>query len=71
MNATETNLLLQNVAKLWDQCPNMRFGQLMATLGLMSDDKFGHSLWDVEDEEIQSVIEQFSEDLAERGHGGE
>jgi hypothetical protein len=47
----------------------MRLGQLVATLGLLAEDASGHSLWDLEDEEFLEVIEQFSEELCQRGHG--
>lgn len=68
MNAAETNVLLQHLANLWEQCPDMRLGQLMATLGLLAEDAGGHSLWDIEDDELLTAIEQFSEELAQRGH---
>jgi hypothetical protein len=44
----------------------MRFGQLMATLGLLAEDTTGHSLWEVEDTELLSVIDRFREDLLRR-----
>ena len=69
MDATQSNALIQNLSKLRDQCPNMRFGQLMATLGLISEDENGHSLWEIEDDELLAVMEQFGSDLAQRGHG--
>jgi len=68
MNAVETNSMLQNLAKLWAMCPEMRLGQLMATLGLLAEDATDHSLWDIEDEELLAVMERFREDLVRRGH---
>lgn len=69
MNAVETNAMLQNFAKLWATCPEMRLGQLMATLGLLAEDATDHSLWDIEDGELLAVMERFREDLVRRGHG--
>jgi hypothetical protein len=67
MTPAEANAMLQSLAKLWELCPEMRFGQLMATLGLLAEDATDHSLWDVEDEELLAVMEQFREKLARRG----
>jgi hypothetical protein len=66
MNAVEINSMLQSLAKLWAVCPEMRLGQLMATLGLLAEDTTEHSLWEVEDEELLAVMERFREELAQR-----
>jgi hypothetical protein len=48
-------------------CPEMRFGQLLATVGLLAEDTTGHSLLDVEDDEFATAIDRFAADLARRG----
>ena len=47
-------------------CPEMRLGQLMATVGLLGEDATGRSLWDLEDEELSAALERFASDLARR-----
>jgi hypothetical protein len=49
-------------------CPEMRLGQLMATLGLLGEDATGKSLWDLEDEEFAAALERFAADLSGRAH---
>jgi hypothetical protein len=44
----------------------MRFGQVVATIGMLTEDETGHSLWDVEDVEFASALEKFRADLARR-----
>jgi hypothetical protein len=61
----QTNLLhrLDEVRRL---CPELRIGQLMATLGLLAEDATGRSLWDIEDDEFADALERFADDLARR-----
>ena len=66
MNSVHADSMLQSLAKLWDLCPEMRLGQLMATLGLLTEDTTDHSLWDVEDQQLLTVMEQFQDDLFQR-----
>jgi hypothetical protein len=60
--------LLHRLAEVRRLCPELRFGQLMATLGLLGEDALGRSLWDLEDEELAVVLERFADDLARRTH---
>jgi hypothetical protein len=64
MNSVETNSMLQTLGKVWELCPEMRLGQLMATLGLLAEDTTDHSLWDVEDRDLLAVMERFQQDLS-------
>ena len=59
--------LLERLAAVRGQCPEMRFGQMLATIGLLAEDETGHSLWDVEDEELAAALGRFAADLARRG----
>jgi hypothetical protein len=64
-----TNLtasLLERLAELRDRCPEMRFGQILATVGLLAEDETGQSLWQVEDPELAAAMERFARDLAGR-----
>ena len=60
------NSLLQRVDEVGRLCPEMRLGQLIATLGLLGEDATGRSLWDLEDEELAAALERFADDLARR-----
>ncbi len=56
--------VLEQLAEVRERCPEMRFGQLLATVGLLAEDETGHSLWDVEDAEFADALERFAADLA-------
>jgi hypothetical protein len=59
--------LLELHARVRGECPEMRFGQLLATIGLLAEDETGHSLWEAEDTEFGAALERFAADLARRG----
>ena len=63
----ELATLLDRLAELRGRCPEMRFGQLLATVGLLAEDETGRSLWDVEDADSGAAVERFAGDLARRG----
>ena len=62
----ETSGMLERLAEVRERCPEMRFGQFLATVGLLAEDETGHSLWDVEDAEFAAALERFAGDLARR-----
>ena len=68
LDDVQTSLLhrLDEVRRL---CPEMRLGQLMATLGLLGEDATGRSLWDLEDEELAAALDRFAADLTRRKRG--
>jgi hypothetical protein len=57
---------LDRLAVVRRLCPEMRFGQLVATIGLLAEDETGHNLWDIEDGEFAAAVERFATDLARR-----
>jgi hypothetical protein len=59
--------LLELLTRVRGQCPEMRFEQLLATIGLLAEDETGHSLWEVEDAEFAAALERFAADLARPG----
>ena len=61
--------LLHRLDEVRRLCPEMRLGQLMATLGLLGEDATGRSLWDLEDEELAAALDRFATDLARRKRG--
>jgi hypothetical protein len=58
--------VLELLGRVRQRCPEMRFGQLLATVGLLAEDETGHSLWEVEDAEFTAALERFAADLARR-----
>ena len=58
--------VLERLREVRELCPEMRFGQLLATVELLAEDETGHSLWDVEDAEFATALERFAADLARR-----
>ena len=58
--------LLERLAEVRAQCPEMRLGQFIATVGLLAEDETGRSLWDIDDTEFAAALERFAGDLARR-----
>ena len=54
---------MQEVRRL---CPEMRLGQLLATVGMLGEDSTGRGLWDIEDGELAEAVERFASDLRRR-----
>lgn len=63
--------MLEQLARVRARCPELRFGQLLATVGELAADETGHSLWDVEDADFAAALERFAADLARRGNRAE
>jgi hypothetical protein len=61
--------ILRGLANLLDLDRDVRFGQLVAFLGFLSEDMNGRGIWDVEDDELLPVIERFRKDLEARFSG--
>jgi hypothetical protein len=59
--------ILEQLAEMRARCPELRFGQLIATIGMLAEDETGHSLWDVEDLEFAAALDRFGADMARRG----
>lgn len=58
--------VLQRVDELRRLCPDMRLGQILATVGMLGEDSTGRSLWDIGDEELSEAVERFAGDLSRR-----
>jgi len=69
MTTDLTQGLLTRLGELRKACPDMRFGQLIATLGELVADTTDRSWWEIEDEELVAVLERFRQDLAHRETG--
>lgn len=58
--------LSDRLIELRGLCPEMRFGQLLATVAMLAEDETGHSLGEVEDIEFVAAMERLAKDLAKR-----
>ena len=59
--------LAERLAKICELSPDIRFGQMMATLGFLAEDFSDQSVWDVEDETLLAVADKHLADLTARG----
>jgi hypothetical protein len=58
--------LMEVVLQVHQNASDMRIGQLFATLGLISEEMTGRTLWDIDDDELLLVVERFRQDLLTR-----
>lgn len=65
--ASLVEYILGQLEEVRVRCPELRFGQLVATIGMLAEDEVGHSLWDVEDADFAAALERFATDMARRG----
>ena len=54
------------LAELCELSDDIRFGQLVAWLGELSQDQISRGLWDVEDDELLAVMYRHREELIAR-----
>ena len=58
--------VLHRLQEIHRHCPEMRLGQLFATIGMLGEDSTGQGLWDIEDVELAAAVERFASDLRRR-----
>ena len=61
--------LLGQLDEIRARCPELRFGQLIATIGMLAEDETGFSLWDVEDVDFAAALARFAADVSRRESG--
>jgi hypothetical protein len=66
MNSEVRRQLLQVLADLSEQTPDVRFGQLLANLSYMAKSFTAEAIWDVEDEELLEAARSHLEELSAR-----
>jgi hypothetical protein len=54
---------LAALAQLSDLAPDVRIGQLVAHLGILSEDDGGHGLGNIEDGDLLNVIQRHRDEL--------
>ena len=58
--------ILSRLDELRTRCPELRFGQLISTIGILGEDETGLSLWDIEDIDFAAALDRFAADMARR-----
>ena len=61
-----TSRVLQCLEEIRRLCPQMRLGQVLATVALLGEDSTGRTLYDIEDDELSAAVERFAHDLSRR-----
>jgi hypothetical protein len=61
--------ILERLDEVRTRCPELRIGQMLATVGSLAEDETGHNLWDIEDAEFVAALDRFAADLARRESG--
>ena len=58
--------VLRRLREVHDLCPEMRLGQLLATIGMLGEDTTGAGLWEIKDGDLSAAVERFANDLQSR-----
>jgi hypothetical protein len=56
---------LAALTELSDMAPEVRIGQLIAHLGILSEDEGGHGLGDIDDSDLLKVIDRHRGELSQ------
>ena len=62
--------ILQNIKRLSELAPELRFGQLVANLAFHAAGPWEQVLWDVEDDKLLAALRDQIEDLTRRQEQG-
>jgi len=66
MTSDTRHKALALLADVWELSPDVRLGQLVAHLGFLGENHLGHSLSDIEDDELMAVLERHKAELEGR-----
>jgi predicted transport protein len=64
--ADSLDQILSQLDEVRAGCPELRFGQMIATIGMLAEDETGLSLWDVEDADFAAALARFAADMERR-----
>lgn len=70
MISTSRQELIEKLADIQDLSPNVRFGELLANLAFLVEDRTDQTLRDVEDDRLMEVMEAHRRDLERRSAEG-
>jgi hypothetical protein len=62
--------ILNRLQRLSELAPDLRFGQLIASLTFMAAGPWDQTLWDLDDDRLAAAMRQFEEDLSRRSLDG-
>jgi hypothetical protein len=65
--AATTCDLFHQLEQFRQLCPEMRLGQVLATVASLAEDATGRTLWEVDDDDLKAAWERFAQDLSRRG----
>lgn len=60
--------ILEELTRLSELTPDVRFGQLIANLAFLAAGPWDQTLWDLEDDRLVAAIQQHIADLSTREH---
>jgi hypothetical protein len=66
MNADVRKEILENLCKLGELAPDVRFGQLIANLAFLAAGPWNETLWDLEDDQLLEATRDHLTDLTRR-----
>ena len=66
MNSPTIAEALSVLNELCELSPDVRLGQLLAHLGFLGEDQTGRSLWDIDDDQLLSVLHHHRTELLGR-----
>lgn len=58
--------LLAKLDSALEVSPEVRMGQLVAQLGVLAEDEFGRSLWDIDDDQLLQIVDRYIAELSSR-----
>jgi hypothetical protein len=61
--------ILRALSELVEQCPEVRFGQLIVNLSCIARGPIPEAVWDMEDDELLAATKSHSEDYERRNAG--
>ena len=61
--------ILQELNRVSELAPEVRFGQLIANMAFLAAGPWDQTLWDLKDEELLTAIRQHLADLSQRQQG--
>ena len=61
-----TTEALTILSELCELSPDVRLGQLLAHLGFLGEDQTGRTLWDIDDDQLLTVLQHHRADLVAR-----
>ena len=66
MTPTTPPDLIATLGEIRELSPDVRFGQLLANLGFLAEDRVERTLWGVEDAQLLDVMKGHRDDLLRR-----